>query len=89
MRTKKVAVEARFDDDAAVWSAWSDDLPGLVAEAADLDSLFDIVRSLIADYLILSGQAREVHAVEKDDSDDEGWDLMVHGSSLQAASVNG
>lgn len=36
---KKLLVTARWDSEAGVWVATSDDIPGLVTEAASLDAL--------------------------------------------------
>ena len=42
---KKLLVMARWDDEASVWVATSDDIPGLVTEAASLD---DLLKRVIA-----------------------------------------
>jgi hypothetical protein len=42
-----VMVKVEFDDEAKVWVATSEDVPGLVAEHADFQSLIDIVGELI------------------------------------------
>ena len=42
---KKLLVIARWDDEASVWVATSDDIPGLVTEAASLD---DLLKRVIA-----------------------------------------
>lgn len=42
-----ILVRASWDEEARVWVATSDDVPGLVAEAADRDELMRKLRSLI------------------------------------------
>jgi len=42
---KKLLVMARWDDEASVWVTTSDDIPGLVTEAASLD---DLLKRVIA-----------------------------------------
>jgi predicted RNase H-like HicB family nuclease len=39
-------VDARWDSEAGVWVAESDDIPGLVAEAESLNALVDKIRVL-------------------------------------------
>ena len=41
----KLLVTAQWDDEASVWVATSDDIPGLVTEAATLD---DLLKRIIA-----------------------------------------
>ena len=48
-------VHARWDDDAQVWSAWSDDVPGLVTEAESMDKLTDKLRALVPELIELNG----------------------------------
>ena len=40
-------VEARWDSEAGVWVAESDDIPGLVAEAESMNALVEKVRILV------------------------------------------
>lgn len=42
---KKFVVTAQWDDEAGVWVATSDDIPGLVTEAANLD---DLIKRVVA-----------------------------------------
>ncbi len=42
---RKLLVNAQWDEEAGVWVATSDDIPGLVTEAATLD---DLVRRVVA-----------------------------------------
>lgn len=48
-------VEADWDAEAGVWVAASDDVPGLVAEAATLEGLRDDIRALVPKLLALNG----------------------------------
>jgi hypothetical protein len=50
--TVSIQVEAEFDNEAGVWVATSKDVPGLVAEHANLDKLWDMVAELIPLLLI-------------------------------------
>ncbi len=47
-----VLVRADWDDDAAVWVATSDDVPGLVAEHADFRRLQEMVLELVPILLV-------------------------------------
>ncbi|MCB9947668.1 MAG: DUF1902 domain-containing protein [Rhodospirillaceae bacterium] len=51
MPPKGVGVQATWDDDAKVWVVESDDVPGLVAEAASLDALAPTLDALIPELL--------------------------------------
>jgi hypothetical protein len=42
-----IRVDAEYDDEAHVWVADSDDVPGLVAEHANLDALSDMIAELV------------------------------------------
>ena len=59
-------VTATWDDEAKVWVAESDDVPGLVTEAATLDELQAKIRVLVPELLELNHQMPEgdVVAVE-------------------------
>ncbi|MCE2483221.1 MAG: DUF1902 domain-containing protein [Alphaproteobacteria bacterium] len=48
-------VEAVWDPEACVWVAGSEDVPGLVAEAATIEGLVDVVDDLIPDLLAANG----------------------------------
>lgn len=53
-----------WDNEAAVWIATSDDVPGLVLESGSLDALIERVRTAIPDLLeesILEGQPMLVY----------------------------
>jgi hypothetical protein len=51
MRGRPYTVEARWDSEARVWVAESDDVPGLATEAASLDQLIKKLRVMIPDLL--------------------------------------
>jgi hypothetical protein len=57
--TRDIAIQARWDIDAAVWIATSDDVPGLVVEADSWPSMIEEVRLVLPDLLELSGQAHD------------------------------
>lgn len=52
-------VKADWDAEAGVWVAASDDVPGLVAEAATLEGLLDDIRALVPELLALNGAGGE------------------------------
>ena len=53
--SKRLVVHAMWDEEAKVWVATSDDVPGLVTEAADLDLLVPKLQSLIPELLDANG----------------------------------
>lgn len=61
-----IQVKAELDDEAGVWVATSDDVPGLVAEHKNLTKLMDIVAELLPVLVVENGmlpnldQAKEV-----------------------------
>ena len=46
-----------WDDEAAVWVATSDDVPGLVLESGSFDALVEKVRIAVPELLELNGKA--------------------------------
>lgn len=52
-------VNAIWDAEASVWTATSNDVPGLVAEAATIEGLLADIRALIPDLLELNGVAHD------------------------------
>ena len=50
-----IPVRAEWDADAAVWTAQSADIPGLVAEADTLEALQAKLLGMISDLIELSG----------------------------------
>ncbi len=49
-------VHALWDDEAKVWVASSDDVPGLATEAETAEALLQKLKSLIPELLELNGQ---------------------------------
>jgi hypothetical protein len=54
--TRSITVQARWDDDARVWIATSDDVPGLVVEADTWAAMIEEVRLVIPDLIDVRGQ---------------------------------
>lgn len=50
------SVKATWDEEAQVWVATSDDIPGLVTEAPTQPELLQNIRELIPDLLELNGE---------------------------------
>jgi len=50
-------VHAVWDDDARVWVATSDDVPGLATEADDMDALVEKLKVMIPELLDANGVA--------------------------------
>ncbi|MGV3554094.1 MAG: DUF1902 domain-containing protein [Croceibacterium sp.] len=59
MTDAPIRVVAEYDEEAHVWVADSDDVPGLVAEHADLDALGDMVAELVPLLLVENGLLSE------------------------------
>lgn len=54
---KPYYVHAQWDEEARVWVASSDDVPGLATEADTTEDLVKKLKSLIPELLELNGQA--------------------------------
>lgn len=54
--SRSIAIEARWDAEANVWIATSEDVPGLVVEADTWPGMIEEVRLVLPDLLELSGQ---------------------------------
>jgi hypothetical protein len=54
--SRSILIDARWDGEAAVWIATSNDVPGLVFEAEHWDDMISEVRLVLPDLLELSGQ---------------------------------
>lgn len=52
---KSLFIRAEWDDEAEVWVATSDDVPGLVAEADTAEALLTKLRGLIPELLEANG----------------------------------
>jgi hypothetical protein len=50
-------VHASWDEDAGVWIATSDDVPGLCAEADTLEALIAVILDLVPELLAANGAA--------------------------------
>jgi len=46
-----------WDNEAAVWVATSEDIPGLVLESGSLDALIERVRYAVPELLMLNGKS--------------------------------
>jgi predicted RNase H-like HicB family nuclease len=55
--TRMIVVRAAWDEEAAVWVATSDDLPGLVTEADSFEALRAKIPALAGDLLALEAEA--------------------------------
>ena len=55
MSVAAYAVRAEWDPEASVWTATSDDVPGLCAEAATLEELTAVVLDLVPELLVANG----------------------------------
>lgn len=60
-----LSVQARWDAEAGVWVGLSDDVPGLVAEAASLDELFRDLQTLVPELLTLNGMGHRLARIER------------------------
>jgi len=63
MKLNTLTVRALWDDDAKVWVAESDEVPGLVAEAATIDGLLEKLRVRVPELLELNRAAPHVREV--------------------------
>jgi hypothetical protein len=54
--TRSITINARWDAEAGVWIATSDDVPGLVVEADTWAAMIEEVRLVLPDLLELSGE---------------------------------
>ena len=54
---KRLKVHAIWDDEAHVWVATSDDVPGLATEADDMEALVEKLKGMIPDLLDANGIA--------------------------------
>jgi hypothetical protein len=56
---RSITIKARWDDEAHVWIATSDDVHGLVVEADTWAAMIEEVRLILPDLLELLGQPAE------------------------------
>ena len=59
IKVKPLFVRAEWDDDARVWVASSDDVPGLATEGDTLEGLVDKLKVMIPELLEANGTAGE------------------------------
>jgi hypothetical protein len=57
--SRAITIEARWDGEAGVWIATSNDVPGLVVEADTWPAMIEEVRLVLPDLLELSGQQHD------------------------------
>jgi hypothetical protein len=57
--SRNVEVNAIWDDEAGVWVAESEDVPGLVTEAETMEALMEKLRVLVPELMELSGSAEK------------------------------
>jgi hypothetical protein len=59
MQGKPLFVRAEWDDEARVWVATSDDIPGLATEEDNLEGLVDKLKEIIPELLEANGWTGE------------------------------
>jgi hypothetical protein len=47
-------IRAEWDNDASIWSATSDDIPGLATEADSIEALFNKLSSMIPEFMVFN-----------------------------------
>jgi Domain of unknown function (DUF1902) len=57
--SRAITIDARWDDQAAVWLATSADVHGLVVEAESWSTMIDEVRLILPELLALEGEASD------------------------------
>lgn len=55
MRMPEYVVNLSWDADAAVWTATSDSIPGLVMESGSMDALIERIRFAVPELMELNG----------------------------------
>jgi len=53
--TKNYTIKLQWDEEAAIWIATSEDVPGLVLESDSLDTLAERVRTAVPELIELNG----------------------------------
>ncbi|MBW1804450.1 MAG: DUF1902 domain-containing protein [Deltaproteobacteria bacterium] len=59
MMTKPFFIRAEWDEEASVWFATSDDVPGLVTEEATIEGLIEKLKIIIPELLEANGVPTE------------------------------
>jgi Domain of unknown function (DUF1902) len=57
--SRSITIDARWDGEANVWIATSNDVPGLVVEADTWPTMIEEVRLVLPDLLELSGEPND------------------------------
>lgn len=70
--SRKYEIHATWDDEAGVWVAVSDDVPGLATEAETVEALMEKLRVMVPELLLLNG------VLPKTKIRDLPIDLMAH-----------
>jgi hypothetical protein len=76
-----IRVLAEYDEEARVWVAESDDVPGLVAEHANYGALEDMIAELVP--LLL----RENELIENEDGFDVPIEIIAHAKTRREARI--
>jgi hypothetical protein len=56
---REINIQARWDSEASVWIATSEDVPGLVVEAETWPRMIEEVRLVLPDLMELAGKGSE------------------------------
>ena len=59
---RDIIITARWDGEASVWLATSEDVPGLVVEADSWPAMIEEVKLVLPELLELAGQANDKQA---------------------------
>jgi predicted RNase H-like HicB family nuclease len=59
MKGKPLFIRAEWDEEAMVWVATSDDVPGLATEAVTIEALIDKLKGMIPELLMANNAAFE------------------------------
>jgi hypothetical protein len=57
--SREIAIQARWDNEARVWTATSDDVPGLVIEADTWSGMIEEVRLTLPQLLEVRGERHD------------------------------
>ena len=79
MGKRVLVVQATWDEEAQVWVAESDDVPGLVTEAATVEELARRLRTMVPELLTLNA-----HLIDTDGAESE---LLLELTARQAMTL--